>query len=362
MRIVVAGTVAGVPGQGGAVWAVMQYALGLRRLGHDVILVEPVDRIADAASAFAEILRPFGVDGVLVERTSGRMWGTGAQRLESGADLLLNLSGVLADERLLTRISLRVFVDLDPAFTQLWHAVEGIDMGLDRHDAFVTVGRRIGSSRCGIPDCGRRWITTPQPVVLDHWAFAGSTRGRAVTTVGHWRSYGSVSYRGAFYGQRAHSMRTLLSLPSLTTAMLRPAIAIHPDEREDLTALRAHGWRLADPSRVAATPHAYHSFVQGSWAEIGIAKLGYAVSQCGWFSDRSVCYLASGRPVVAQDTGFGTWLPTGSGVLAYRTADEAADALHQVGADYHRHRRAARKLAEEVFESDRVLGELLRCL
>lgn len=362
MRVIVAGTVAGVPGQGGAVWAVMQYALGLRRLGHEVILAEPVDRIADTAPAFTEILRPFGVDGALVERGSGRTWGSGAQRLESGADMLLNLSGVLADERLLARTGLRVFVDLDPAFTQLWHAVEGIDVGLDRHEAFVTVGRGIGSRLCGIPDCGRSWVTTPQPIVLEHWPFAGPAQRRAVTTVGHWRSYGSVSYRGVLYGQRAHSMRSLLSLPGLTTVTLRPAIAIHPDERDDRTALRAHGWRLTDPSRVAATPHAYRSFVQGSWAEIGIAKLGYAVSQCGWFSDRSVCYLASGRPVVAQDTGFGTWLPTGSGVLAYRTADEAADALDQVKADYRRHRRAARELAEDVFESDGVLGELLTCL
>jgi hypothetical protein len=362
VRIAVAGTVAGVPGQGGAVWAVLQYALGLRRLGHEVVLVEPVDRIADAAPVLAGIVRPLGLDAALVERTSGRLWGSGAQRLRDGVDMLLNLSGVLTDQRLLTRADRRVFVDLDPGFTQLWHAAEGIDLGLEHHDAFVTVGGAIGSPGCAVPDCGRAWVTTPQPVVLEHWPRAGSAAGRAVTTVGHWRSYGSITHDGVFYGQRAHSMRLLLPLPGLTTAMLRPALAIHPDERNDLAALRAHGWRLTDPGRVAGAPDAYRSFVQGSWAELGIAKLGYVVSRCGWFSDRSVCYLASGRPVIAQDTGFSDWLATGSGVLSYQTAEQAAAALDELRTEYRRHSRAARRLAEDVFDSDRVLTRLLACL
>ena len=350
-----AGMVAGVPGQGGATWAALQYALGLRRLGHRVRLVEQVNG-RPAASRFAAIARRYGLQGSAID---GRV---GAAGDDLRADLLLNLSGSLTDESVLEGAERRVYVDLDPAFTQLWHAAEGLDLGLDRHHSFVTVGGAVGTPGCAIPDCGRRWIATPQPVVLEHWPWAERTCHHSATTVGHWRGYGSIQYRGVHYGQRAHSMRRILTLPSLTTTPLAPALAIDPDERDDLAALRRHGWHLLDPAAVARTPSAYRTFVRGSWAELGIAKLGYVESRCGWFSDRSVCYLASGRPVVAQDTGFGDWLPVGKGLLSYTTAEEAAAALDQVRADYSSHRRAARRLAEDVFDSDRVLGRLLECV
>jgi hypothetical protein len=362
MRILVSGMVAGVPRQGGAAWAVLQYVLGLRRLGHDVILVEQVDRLAPVASRFASITRQFGLDAALVERGSACTSGLSRARLEAGADLLLNLSGALTDDDLLDRVDRRVFVDLDPAFTQLWHAAEGIDLGLDRHHSLVTVGRLIGSSDCSIPDCGRPWITTAQPIVLEQWPFAERTRHRAATTVGHWRGYGSITYQGVHYGQRAHSMRPLFGLPGMTATPLLMALAIHEKERDDLLALDRHGWNVVDPERVASTPRAYRSFVRGSWAELSVAKQGYAASRCGWFSDRSVCYLASGRPVVAQETGFSEWLPTGSGLLSYTTPQQAAAALDHVRANYSKHRRAARVLAEDVFDSDRVLRRLLECL
>jgi hypothetical protein len=362
MRIMVAGTVAGVPRQGGAAWAVLQYALGLRRLGHEVLLVEQVDRLETAAAEFAQITGGLGLDAALVERGSRRTSGLDRHTLERGADLLLNLSGSLDDEVLLARSDRRVYVDLDPAFTQLWHDAEGIDVGLDRHDAFVTVGCAIGTPGCAVPDCGRSWIATPQPLVLEHWPWAGVPTRRTTTTVGHWRGYGSINHDGIHYGQRAHSMRPLIGLPAISPCDFRIALAIHPNEHDDLEALRRNGWRLSDPTRVAATPAAYRSFVQRSWAELSVAKQGYVVSRCGWFSDRSICYLASGRPVVAQDTGFGSWLPSGSGLLAYSTAEQAAGALHEVAAGYPRHRRAARALAEDVFDSDRVLGRLLSCL
>jgi hypothetical protein len=362
VKILVSGMVAGVPGQGGAAWAVLQYVLGLRRLGHEVTLVEQVERLEPVASRFREITARFGLDGALIERGSRRTAGLPRTRLESGADLLLNLSGTLTDDALLETVDRRVFVDLDPAFTQLWHAAEGIDLGFDRHQSFVTVGRLVGTAGCAIPDCGRSWITTAQPIVLDRWPVADRVRHRAATTVGHWRGYGSITYRGVHYGQRAHAMRSLFGLPAMTSTPLLMALAIHENERDDLRALRQQGWNLVDPERVASTPRAYRSFVRGSWAELGVAKLGYAASRCGWFSDRSVCYLASGRPVVAQETGFSEWLPTGSGLFSYSTPEQAAAALDEVAADYPRHRRAARALAEDVFDSDRVLSRLLECL
>jgi hypothetical protein len=360
----VSGMLAGVPRQGGATWAVLQYVLGLRRLGHDVVLVEPVARFEETAVAyFHAVVRGFGLQDVAaLLDAEGRTVGLTRRRLSEGADLLLNISGMLADEDLLARAGLRVFVDLDPAFTQLWCEAEGIDPGFDRHDRFVTVGQAIGRPGCAVPTCGRTWIGTPQPVVLAGWPVAGRVVHDAATTVGHWRAYGSIVHRGVHYGQKAHSMRALLRLTDRAPRDLLLALGIHPGERTDLEALRRHRWRLVDPDRVAGTPGAYRAFVQGSWAELGVAKQGYVASRCGWFSDRSVCYLASGRPVVAQDTGFTDWLPTGEGLLAFSTVEDAAAALEDVQGNYSRHRRAARMLAEDVFDSDRVLERLLACL
>jgi hypothetical protein len=366
LRIVLGATLAGVPAQGGAAWAVLQWALGLQRLGHEIVLVEQVDpeRFVATAPGFRKLAGAFGLRAALIDGR-GAVAGLSADELRralTGADLLLNLSGVLRDDALLGAVARRAFIDLDPAFTQLWHLAEGIDLGLDRHNAFVTVGGCVGRSGCDVPTCGRQWITTPPPVVLARWPVVRGTGGGRLTTIAHWRSYGSIHYGGVHYGQKAHSLRPLIDLPARDPGPFELALGIHPAERGDLAALAGGGWRLVDPRSVAATPEAYAAFVRGSWAEIGIAKQGYVVSRCGWFSDRSVCYLASGRPVVAQDTGFGAWLPIGDGVLPFTTAEQAAAAIGELRGDYGRHSRAARELAEAVFDSDRVLGELLACL
>jgi hypothetical protein len=357
VKIVVGGMTSDVPGQGGATWAVLQYVLGLRRLGHEVVLVEPVRSLERSAGYFRRLARTFALDAILLERGSRHRIEL-TSRQPDGADLLLNLSGVLPES---FGADLSVYVDLDPGFTQAWHA-QGVDVGLDRHDRFVTVGRLVGQPACPIPVCNKDWLTTPQPVVLDRWPYATRVQHEAATTIGHWRSYGSLVHDGIDYGQRAHATRELIQLPELTDVRVLLALAIDPAEREDLAALNGHGWQLTDPARVASTPGSYRRFVQGSLLELGIAKRGYVTSRSGWFSDRSVCYLASGRPVVAQDTGFSTWLPTGAGLLTFTTAEEAATALDEVVCDYDRHRRAARTIAEEVFDSDRVLKELLACL
>ena len=373
LSIVLGGMLAGVPRQGGASWAVLQYLLGLRRLGHDVLLLEPVDAGpgglpgSPAATYFDSVVGCFGLRGsaALIDAGGGRPYGldqAAVARFCARADLLLNLSGVLDDDDLLGAIGVRAFVDLDPGFTQLWEAVEGIDMGFGRHNRFVTVGRSVGAPDCAVPTCGRRWITTPQPVVLEHWPVAEETVSERLTTVGHWRAYGSIEHGGVHYGQKAHSLRPLIDLPGRLGVALEPALAIHPEETRDLAALTEAGWRLLDPDAAAGTPARYRSFVRGSWAEFGLAKAGYVAAGCGWFSDRSVCYLASGRPVIAQDTGFGAHLPTGTGLLAFDDADDVVAAVDSLRSDYGRHRRAAREIAESVFDSDRVLGELLACL
>lgn len=371
MSIVVSGMLAGVPRQGGATWSVLQYLLGLRRLGHDVVFVEPSTSAGVPGSPvtryFAEVCEEFDLLGraALIDPATGDAAGLSRGELlgvVKGADLLLNLSGSLADEELLDAIAVRAFVDIDPVFTQLWHAGDGIDMGFSHHNRFVTIGQAIGTPGCDVPTCGRKWITTPQPVVLEHWPMANGVKRDALTTVGHWRSYGAIEHGGVHYGQKAHSLREMIDLPARSDETFELALGIHPDETEDLAALRANGWRLLDPDAAAGTAARYRDFVAGSWAELGIAKSGYVTGASGWFSDRSVCYLASGRPVIAQDTGFAPFVPTGEGLLPFATGEEAREAIAEIRDAYERHRRGARALAEEVFDSDRVLERLLECL
>jgi hypothetical protein len=266
---------------------------------------------------------------------------------------------MLTDEALLSRIPVRVYLDLDPAFNQLWQAVEGIDMRFAGHTHFVTVGLALGQPNCNISTCGREWITTLQPVVLARWPVATHTEYDALTTIANWRGYGSIRHDGVHYGQKAHSLRPLMALPTLTTEKFLLALAIHPEEIHDLGLLNANGWRLLDPAKMAQTPAYYQRFIQGSKAEFGIAKSGYVAARCGWFSDRSVCYLASGRPVLAQETGFSHFLPTGVGLLAFTTAEGILAGIEALQSDYAAHARAARTLAEECFDSDKVLSRLL---
>jgi hypothetical protein len=369
LRILLCGMVAGDPRQGGASWAVLQYFAGLAGLGHEVMLVEPVapealEREGGVADYFGSLSLLDGRAALLGEgsdETQGAPFSE-LREFARGADLLLNISGMLRDERLLEPIPVRAFLDLDPGFNQAWHET-GSDMGLDLHTHFATVGMSLGRDGCPIPDCGRSWIHTLPPVALEHWPVEdGAPRRDAFTSVGHWRSYGSVEYEGIHYGQRAHSLRELIELPRHSDSSFRLALGIHRDETSDLEALRANGWELLDPHEVAGSPAAYAEFVRGSKAELSVAKSGYVASGSGWFSDRSACYLASGRPVVAQETGFGKYLPSGEGLLAFSTTDEAAAAVAEVEEAPRRHGAAARALAEEHLDARKVLPRLLDAL
>jgi hypothetical protein len=363
LRILFSGMVAGDPEQGGASWSILQYLLGFRALGHEVRLVEPVDRLdPGVVSYFERLIRDFGLEGEVALLVRGGQTTAGASYGElvswaAEADVLFNVSGMLRDAELVGPPPLRVFLDLDPAFNQLWHA-DGIEMGFGLHNRFATVGLALGEPECPVPTCGRAWIKTLPPVFLPRWERAPAP-GAAFTTVANWRGYGSVEWEGRRYGQKAHSLRKLVELPQRTSERLALALAIHPEEAEDLDALRRHGWELVDPVAVAGFPDRYADFVRASKGEIGVAKEGYVESRCGWFSDRSACYLASGRPVVAQDTGFPGYFPTGEGLLSFATAEEAAATIEAVSAAYERHARAARALAEDLLDSRTVLTRLL---
>jgi hypothetical protein len=374
MRIVVSGMIAADPNQGGATWAVLQYLLGFQRLGHEVLFIEqcPVSSLVPEsaslessrnASYFQQVMTEHGFEqrsALLLAETQETVGLEYSRLVElaGGADLLFNISGILTDERLVPRIPVRVYLDLDPAFNQFWQA-SGIDMRFGGHTHFVSVGQAIGSPDCPIPTCGFDWIPTVPPVVLDQWPRRTEIAHDALTTVGNWRAYGSIEHDGVNYGQKVHSLRELMTLPTRTDTRFLLALTIHPDETRDLEALRENGWELVDAAQVAGTPSNYRSFLSGSRAELGITKSGYVLSRSGWFSDRSTCYLAAGRPVIAQETGFSRFLPVGEGLFSFETEDDALVAIGELESDYDRHSEAARALAEEHFDSDAVLTRLL---
>jgi hypothetical protein len=374
--IVVSATLAGAPDQGGWAWAVLQYLLGFRKLGHDVHFLEPISldalqpagaelRQSRNAEYFRAVLGTFGfsADSTLcVAETRETIGLAHAELLDvlRNFDVLINLSGTWKEHDLAADIPVRVYVDLDPAYTQLWQHVQQIDMNLQGHTHYLTVGPEIGNPSCAIPTCGVQWLATRPPVFLDRWPMANGFRHQGLTSVANWRGYGTIEYRGELYGQKAHSFRDLIDLPLRTGEPLIMALGIHSDEVRDLLLLRENGWRLLDPVNAAGTAADFQHFVQTSKGELGIAKSGYVKSQCGWFSDRSVCYLASGRPVIAQETGFSRHLPTGEGLLTFTTVDEAVACIDAVNGDYARHSRAARRLAETYFDSGAVLSSLLR--
>jgi hypothetical protein len=378
LTILFSGMMAADPWQGGATWAVLQYLLGLRRLGHDVYFVEPVPAgsllpegapLKDSQNAryFEEVIREFDLVGraaLHVPRTPQTVGMSYDQIISAGerADVLFNVSGMLTDAAVSATIPCRVYLDLDPGFVQLWHATQGVDMRLDGHTHFATVGLNVGRPGCPVPACGRTWIHTLPPVALDHWRPAEAVRYDGLTTVANWRGYGSIEHGGFHFGQKAHSLRKVIELPAMTDETFSLALNIHAGETQDLAALRRNRWRLLNPVEVAGTPERYRDFVRSSKAEFGLAKSGYVASRCGWFSDRSACYLASGRPVIAQDTGWSQHLPGGEGLFAFSSADDVIAAVEMINAGYRRHRSAAEAIAREHFNSDVVLRRLLEAV
>jgi hypothetical protein len=374
-RIVVAGSVAQRPGNGGHTWVFLQLLLGFRKLGWEVLFLDrlepemcvdsrgrpaPPERAVNI-SYLDRVFRAFDLGDRYSIFGGENPVGLGRdQVLEevAQAGLLMNVNGFFDDDEVLERAATRVYFDIDPGFAHMWRAL-GLHDAFQGHDLYVTVGENIGAPECTIPTGGIDWITTPQPVVLDHWP-AQSGRGRAITSVGSWRGpFGPIEFEGVTYGLRVHEFRKFVDLPNRVSEPLEVALDIDQADTADVELLRSAGWTLIDPHEVAADPWRYRSYVQGSKGELMIAKNLYVKSRSGWFSDRSICYLASGRPVLAQDTGFSRHYPVGKGLLAFSTTDEARASIEAIAADYPAHSRAARRLAEEHFDSDRVLGRLL---
>lgn len=376
--ILVSGSLTAKPYNGGEPWVRLSWVQGLRRLGFDVYFVEQIDpsRCVDAqgrpatfedsinASTFARISDAFVPDrkAALISSDGSHALGPSITELRDIAEeaaLLINITGHLTLPGLIDRIRTTLYVDEDPGYTQMWRVSKLLHES-HHHDHYYTVGLNLGSPRCTIPSDGIDWHPVRQPVVLGQWPrMAGAGDGK-FTTVASWRgTYGAIEYDGKRFGPKAHAFRRFRELPQLTHEAFEIALDIHAADSQDLAMLHESGWQVVNPKLVAPDPDAFRCYVQRSDAEFSVAQGVYVETQSGWFSDRSARYLASGRPVLVQDTGLDGSLPTGQGLVTFSTLQEAVAGAQEIRRNYTAHSDAARAIAEEYFDSDKVLGRLV---
>jgi hypothetical protein len=378
LRIVVSGLIAQYP-LGGVTWDYFQYVLGLQELGHDVYYIEDTGIWPYAPSQdgtvkdcvyntdyLARLFERFGMaDRWAYCFAWQRQWfGMPApQRADviATADLLINVSGMLADPASYRGRGRMVYVDSDPTFTQVKLA-KGYDFFrtlIDHHDVTFSFGEALGHDTPQTPATGHRWLPTRQPIVLSQWPVGGGDRG-VYTTVMNWNAYQPVDFEGRRFGQKDVEFERFLDLPTrIAPARIELAASAGKGHKMPRELLAHRGWRLVDPNLVCPDLDSYRQFISSSRGEWSVAKSGYVEGQSGWFSCRSACYLAAGRPVIVQDTGFSKVLPVGVGIVPFRDLEQAVAAVRAVESDYQSHRDAARALAEQWFDSRRVLSELV---
>lgn len=377
LRVVVLGYLVRGP-LGGRAWHVLQYVLGLHKMGHEVYFLEdsddqpwacydPARNVTDGdpsyglgfvSRAFADL--GLGERWAYHDALTGRWHGLAEDRVREicrTADLLINVGGATPLRPWSREVEVRAYVDTDPVFTQVANLTdEARRARVAGHTVFFTYGRNIGRPDCTIPDDGFPWRPTVPPVVLEAWPVTPGPVGGSFTSVLKWERGETPEWEGRKYGVKSASFGPFMDLPTRTEAVLELAVGTPYTPRDELI---RRGWRLRDPLRVTADLWSYQRFIRESKAEFAVAKHGYVSSRGGWFSERSANYLASGRPVIAQETGFSDWLPAEGGVIAFATPDEALRAIQDVTESYDSHCRLARSLAEAHFESGLVLGRLL---
>lgn len=354
----------------------LHYIAGLHALGYDVHYIERqnkpdeyynpdtnamTDQPSYALDYLKYLLPRSGItEGhfSLIDREQnchGSDWSSLRDALNC-ADFLLTLCDpAWFDE--LERCSRRAFVDGDPLFTQA-QMINGQTIkanALEHYDTLFTYGTRMGAADCTIPAVGRQWIPTRPVVATKLWDATPPPNSAPVTALLHWAAGSDVNYNGRIYGHKNREFERFIELPKRSRQPF--ALAVGGDAPR--ARLRENGWNLVNPLDATRTIEAYQGFIVGSRADFGIAKHAYVASRSGWFSDRSTCYLAAGRPVLHQDTGCGDWLPTGEGVFLFSDVEDVLEALNRLDADYDRHAQAARRIAEEHFEAATVIGHML---
>jgi len=375
LRVIVTGLIAQYP-LGGVTWDYFQYILGLKHLGHDVYYIEdtgqwPYNPVCGGTAAscsynvqfLAKLMNRFGLADkwAYCFPQQSRWFGLPEiKRTEiiQTADIIINVSGSLQKPWDYRKTKIMAYIDSDPVFTQVKLARGQQDFRklIDAHDIHFSFGEALSRA---VPLTGHHWRPTRQPVVLSEWN-PGNERRNVFTTVMNWTSHNDVAYNGQTYGQKDVEFKRFLELPSrVAPSVLEIAVNRGKTRCTPYDLLSYMGWRVVDPEKVCPDLDSYRTYLESSKAEWSVAKNGYVLGQPGWFSCRSACYLAAGRPVVVQDTGFSRILPVGEGILPYGTIEEAVDAIQEVETNYERHARAAREIGEAYFDSDKVLTRLV---
>jgi hypothetical protein len=394
LRIIVTGLIAQHPMLGGVAWDYVQYILGLVRLGHDAFYIEDTgewpyvwdpaeNRVAANCHLnvrhLAAVMERFGLGERWAYRyvRTGEWFGLSDHRrteVMATADLVLNISGTLARPRKYLAASRLAYIDSDPVFTQVRLALRErkLSAWVGAHDVYFSFGENFSDL---IPRTGHDWWPTRQPIVLSEWR-PGAPRRSAFTTVMTWASEPPLVYAGRYFGQKSVQFSKYLGLPHrVRTATLEIALGDHehPERQSAQDALHGRsgrsrparetlsdaGWRVVSAADACSDVDNYRAYIEESLGEWSVAKHGYVAGQPGWFSCRSACYLAAGKPVIVENTGFDRVLPIGEGILPFHTVEEAAAAIEEVNTNYARHAAAARDIAVTWFDSANVLTALI---
>jgi hypothetical protein len=363
------------PAMGGHFWVYLQYAHALRRLGCEVYWLErwPPSRPRDASAiaTFYRRMERFGLGGkaILYELDDDggmRFIGVSAEAAEAvfrSADLLLNFHYAI-DSELLARFRRTALVDIDPGLLQHW--ISRGQLRVPRHDHYLTIGETVGTPGARFPDCGLPWVRIRPPICLDLWPYSYDPACRRFTTVSSWLAHEYVTETRdgvetlLYDNQKRVAFLPFAELPARTSCELELALHLEGTlDTPDRELLERNGWHVRHAHEVACTPDMYRAYIQGSRGEVSCVKPSFVKQQTAWVSDRTLCYLASGKPAVVQDTGPSAFLPNGEGLFRFSTVDEAAEALAAIDADYERHCRAARGIAETFFDGRTVLRDVL---
>jgi hypothetical protein len=377
LRVLVLGYIVRGP-MGGMTWHHLQYFLGLHQMGHEVFFLEdsgdteyscydPNRNITDQNPSYGleyanQVFKKIGLENKwgYYDHHQNKWHGPLAEtalKIIKDADLLLNLSCSNTLRSWLYDVPIRVLLDTDPVFTQIRNLADPERLNFSKqHTAFFTFGENFKQEGCLIPDDDIPWKPTRQPVVLNAWPVINRKKDAPFTTIMKWESYPGRDYNGRYYGMKAESFDDYMDLPKKTNSIMELAVSDSGTPKQRLV---ENGWHLTYPQSISSDPWKYQEYIQQSKAEFSIAKHGYVAGRTGWFSERSACYLASGRPVVLQDTGFSDWLKTDFGLIPFDDANEALSAIEEINNNYDRHCHYARGLAESYFSSDKVLADLI---
>jgi hypothetical protein len=368
--------VAGFPDGGGHFWVYLQYVLGLRQLGCDVYWLENfvtkgrTEREAAALATFRARIKQYGLEGkclLYLSRADApadsptefiQPSREEAEAVFAKTDLLLNFHYAISPA-LLARFRRTALVDIDPGLLQFW--ISRGQLQVPRHDCYFTTGETVGRPGSRIPETGLPWVQMRPPVNLEHWPVVLTPEAETFSTISNWDSSDWIVDAGETYeNTKRVAFLEYADLPRLTPQKLELALFLRWER--DLAEgrdLEARGWRIRNSRDVASTPEAYQNYIQQSRGEFSCAKRSCMKFANAWVSDRTLCYLASGKPVVVQDTGPSSFLPNGEGMFRFASAPEAAKAFARINADYDGHSRAARKVVETFFDAKQVLRDLL---